>query len=303
VSDRLVLGCGNFGGIGSAPELFGHGETEEEAFAIMDAAWAAGIAWFDTADAYGGGRSETTVGRWIAATGNRPRLTTKTYNPMDAGHDHGLARDRILRQIETSLERLGVDRVDLYLAHEFDPDVPLEESLGAFEELVNRGLVAAYGVSNFSAAQVAEAAEAGRPSAVQNELSLIEQADERELLPLCAEMGLDYQAFGPLGGGWLTGKYRAGQPFPEGSRMTLRPGPYEHLLTERTYEVLDEYAQAAADRDLDPATLALAWVLGHPAVTAIVVGPRRPEHLEPALRALEVRLSPAERDQLGGLFA
>ena len=298
-----MLGCGNFGGIGSAPELFGHGESEEEAFAIMDAAWAAGIAWFDTADAYGGGRSETTVGRWIAATGNRPRLTTKTYNPMDAGHDHGLGRDRILRQIETSLERLGVDRVDLYLAHEFDPEVPLEESLGAFDELVDRGLVAAYGISNFSAAQVAEAAEAGRPRAVQNELSLIEQTDERELLPLCAELGLDYQAFGPLGGGWLTGKYRAGRPFPEGSRMTLRPGPYEHLLTERTYEALDEYAQAAADRDLDPATLALAWVLGHPAVTAIVVGPRRPDHLEPALRALEVRLSPAERDQLGGLFA
>ena len=136
---RIVLGCGNFGGIGSAPELFGRGESEQEAFAIMDAAWDAGIRWFDTADAYGGGRSESAIGAWIRATGNRPRLTTKTYNPMDAGQDHGLAPDRILRQIETSLERLGVDRVDMYLAHEFDPQTPYAESAGAFERLVEEG--------------------------------------------------------------------------------------------------------------------------------------------------------------------
>ena len=89
----LILGCGNFGGIGSAPAFFGQGESEEEAFAVMDAAWAAGIHWFDTADAYGGGRSETAIGKWIRATGNRPRLTTKTYNPMDTGQDHGLNKD------------------------------------------------------------------------------------------------------------------------------------------------------------------------------------------------------------------
>jgi 1-deoxyxylulose-5-phosphate synthase len=110
---RIVLGCGNFGGIGSAPALFGQGESEEEALAIMDAAWAAGLHWFDTADAYGGGRSETAIGKWIRATGNRPKLTTKTYNPMDTGEDHGLAPDRTLRQIESSLGRLGVDRVDV----------------------------------------------------------------------------------------------------------------------------------------------------------------------------------------------
>ena len=102
---RVVLGCGNFGGIGSAPELFGQGESEERAFAVMDAAWALGISAFDTADAYGGGRSETAIGKWMRSTGNRPTLTTKTFNPMDAGQDHGLGRDRILRQIESSLGR------------------------------------------------------------------------------------------------------------------------------------------------------------------------------------------------------
>jgi aryl-alcohol dehydrogenase-like predicted oxidoreductase len=302
VSDRIVLGCGNFGGVGSAPELFGRGESQEEAFAIMDSAWETGIRWFDTADAYGGGRSESAVGRWIEATGNRPRLTTKTYNPMDAGHDHGLARERILRQIDTSLERLGVAPVDCYLAHEFDPDVPLEETLSAFQELVDRGLVRAYGVSNFSAAQVEEAATVGDPAFVQNELSLIAREDELELLPFCAERGIDYQAFSPLGGGWLTGKYRSGEQFPAGSRMTQRPGPYEHLVNERTFAALEELQAEAARRDLDMATLAAAWVLAHREVSSIVVGPRRPEHLRPGLDALEVALTPAERDELGGLF-
>jgi 1-deoxyxylulose-5-phosphate synthase len=302
VTDRVVLGCGNFGGIGSAPELFGHGESEEEAFAIMDAAWSTGIRWFDTADAYGGGRSEAAIGHWLAATGNRPALTTKTFNPMDAGHDGGLGRDRILRQIESSLQRLGVERVDLYLAHEFDPDVPLSETLGTFEELVEQGVAGAYGVSNFSANQVEHATEQGRPAVVQNEYSLLVRGDQDRLLPFCAERGIGYQAFSPLGGGWLTGKYRAGEAFPHGSRMTLRPGPYEHLVDDRTFLAIEELQAEAAERDLDLPSLALAWVLSHPTVTAIVVGPRRPSQLEPALHALDVRLSDEERRELAALF-
>ena len=165
---RIVLGCGNFGGIGSAPEFFGRGESEDEAFAIMDAAWARGITAFDTADAYGGGRSETAVGRWTAARGGRPVITTKTYNPVAAGADHGLAAARIERQIHSSLERLGVERVELYLAHEFDPDVPLRETVTAFESLVDRGLIRAWGVSNFAAEQLQATLDIGRPALVQN---------------------------------------------------------------------------------------------------------------------------------------
>src|SRR5207244_9061510 len=101
---RIILGCGNFGGIGSAPEFFGQGESEEEAFRIMDAAWSLGITMFDTADAYGGGRSETAIGRWMVSRGHRPQLTTKTFNPMDTGEDHGVSRVRFTRQIESSLE-------------------------------------------------------------------------------------------------------------------------------------------------------------------------------------------------------
>jgi aryl-alcohol dehydrogenase-like predicted oxidoreductase len=296
--ERIVLGCGNFGGIGSAPDLFGHGESEEEAFAIMDAAWAAGIRWFDTADAYGGGRSETAIGKWIRATGNRPRLTTKTYNPTETGEDHGLAPDRILRQIETSLERLGVDRVDMYLAHEFDPETPLADTLGAFERLVEEGTIQAYGGSNFSAEQLEEALALGRPSLVQNSYSLLERGDEDGVLPLCAEHALDYQAFSPLAGGWLTGKYRRGAPHPEGSRMTLRPDPYLHLDDDRVYGGIERLAERG-----DPATQALAWVISHPAVSAAVVGPRRPAHLEPAVAAATLDLSPSERDEIASLFS
>lgn len=295
---RIVLGCGNFGGIGSAPELFGRGESQQDAFVIMDAAWAAGIRWFDTADAYGGGRSESAIGAWIRATGHRPRLTTKTYNPLDTGRDHGLSPDRILRQIETSLERLAVDRIDVYLAHEFDAETPYSESAAAFERLVEEGTIGAYGVSNFDDGQVAAALEVGRPSLVQNEYSLLARGDEDGVLPLCAERGLEYQAFSPLGGGWLTGKYRPGEPHPEGSRMTLRPDPYLHLDVGRVHRGIERLR----DRG-DPTTLALAWVISNPAVTAAVVGPRRPEHLEPALAARDLDLSSGERDEIAALFS
>jgi aryl-alcohol dehydrogenase-like predicted oxidoreductase len=294
---RLILGCGNFGGIGSAPELFGQGESDEEAFAIMDAAWDAGIRWFDTADAYGGGRSESAIGKWIAASGNRPQLTTKTFNPMGAGADNGLSRERILRQIDTSLERLGVDRVDLYLAHEFDSDTPLSETLTTFDELVETGKIGAYGVSNFSAAQLEEALRAGSPRVVQNSYSLLERRDEAEVLPLCKEHGLDYQAFSPLAGGWLTGKYRRSEAYAPGSRMTLRPDSYRHLEEERVYTGLEQLRKKG-----DEATLALAWVLGQSGVSAAVVGPRRPGHLEPALAAVELDLSPAERAEIASFF-
>src|SRR5438067_13188376 len=128
---RVILGCGNFGGIGSAPTFFGQGETLEQALELMDAAWEAGITWFDTADAYGGGRSESYIGEWIRS--RRPdglRITTKTFNPMAEGEDHGLAPARVRRQVDTSLQRLGVECVDLYLAHAWDPDVPISETVG-----------------------------------------------------------------------------------------------------------------------------------------------------------------------------
>jgi aryl-alcohol dehydrogenase-like predicted oxidoreductase len=300
---RIVLGCGNFGGIGSAPAFFGQGESEPEAFAIMDAAWERGIRAFDTADAYGGGRSETAIGTWLAAGDRKPVLTTKTYNPMAAGADHGLSRMRIERQLESSLERLGVDSVELYLAHEFDAETPLAETVGAFASLLDRGLIRAWGVSNFDARQLEATLDVGRPALVQNSFSLLERGDERTVLPICVEQGIAYEAFSPLAGGWLTGKYRRGEPAPPGSRMASRPEPYEHLRTDAVFGALERFDRLARELGADRAAFAIAWVLAQPGVTAAVVGPRRPEHLDAATAALELARSGRDIDEIGRVFA
>jgi aryl-alcohol dehydrogenase-like predicted oxidoreductase len=297
---EVVLGCGNFGGIGSAPEFFGQGETREEAFAIMDAGWALGLRWFDTADAYGGGRSETWIGDWIRATGNSPRITSKTFNAMEDGADFGLARERVLRQVETSLERLGIDQIDLYLTHEPDPDTPVEETFATFQALLERGTIGRWGVSNVGADDLRAWLLFGTPALVQNSYSLLGRGDEAEVIPLCAEHGIEYQGFSPLAGGWLTGKYRRGEAPAPGSRMTMRPEPYRHLQDERVYDALEAFEQTAAERGLSMAGLALAWALG--GTSSIVVGPRRPQHLEPVREALALGLSPKEREEVGSLF-
>jgi aryl-alcohol dehydrogenase-like predicted oxidoreductase len=299
----VALGCGNFGGIGSAPEFFGQGLSEDRALELMDAAWEFGITHFDTADAYGGGRSELSIGRWIRSRGVRPQLTTKTYNPMQAGADRGLRPERVARQLRTSLERLGVDHVELYLAHEFDPGVPLSASFGAFDQAQAEGTIRAYGVSNFDAPQLAAALAAGAPQAIQNSYSLLAREDEQDLLALCAEREVAYLAFSPLAGGWLTGKYRRGEQFPVGSRMSQRPEPYRRLVADRTFDALARLQAMASRRGISMAGLALAWLLADERVTQIVVGPGRPEHLAPVGEALEHPLTAEEQVAVGSAVA
>jgi aryl-alcohol dehydrogenase-like predicted oxidoreductase len=300
---RVALGCGNFGGVGSAPEFFGQGLTEDQAFELMDAAWEVGIDWFDTADAYGGGRSERAIGRWMASRGVRPRLTTKTSNPMEAGADHGLQPDRIARQLRSSQDRLGVARVELYLAHEYDPDVPLAETFGAFGAARADGSIGAYGVSNFDARQLESALAAGSPVAVQNSYSLLARQDEPELLPLCAERGLAYLAFSPLAGGWLTGMYRRGVPYPAGSRMTQRPEPYREFVSRQTFDTLEDLQVIAARRGTSLAGLALGWLLADERVTQVVLGPDRPEHLAPVAEALRHPVTGDDRTKIQAAVA
>jgi aryl-alcohol dehydrogenase-like predicted oxidoreductase len=258
VVSRIGLGCGNFGGVGSAPELFGQGESEEEAFALMDAAWAAGITFFDTAASYGGGRSERWVGKWRAEHGEPVLLSSKVYWSVSGDpDDRGLSRERILREIEGSLERLGVERLDLYLTHEPDPETPIEETLGALDELVRAGKVVAIGASNLEAAQLEEALETSdrlglvRFGWVQNEYSLLAQGAQR-VLEVCERQGLGFTPFSPLAGGWLTGKYRRGETYPAGSRMTLRPGPYAELATDETFDALEALEARLREASLRP---------------------------------------------------
>jgi aryl-alcohol dehydrogenase-like predicted oxidoreductase len=309
---QIVLGCGNFGGIGSSPAHVGKGTSREEAFRLLDAAWELGITTLDTADAYGLGRSEEYIGAWLrtkpASVRDRVVIATKTFNPMSEDADRGLGAVRIRRQIETSLRRLGIERVPLYLAHDFDPNVPQEETLAAFDALVRSGTVGAVGASNFTAEQLAEALELSalegltRYEWVQNAFSLLEQRDRETVFPLCHEHGLGYTPFSPLAGGWLTGKYRRGESPPAGSRMTLRPEGSEHYWSQSTFDALEAFEREAAARGVSMAALALAWLCHVPEITAVVVGPSRLEHLAPVREALGIALDDHERDALAEIF-
>jgi aryl-alcohol dehydrogenase-like predicted oxidoreductase len=302
MAPRIALGCGNFGGVGSEPEFFGQGLDEAQAFAVMDAAWDLGISHFDTADAYGGGRSETTIGNWIRARGRSPLLTTKTFNPMDAGGDHGVAPERMTRQLHSSLERLGVEQIDTYLTHDFDPDVAATAVVDTLEHFRSQGLIRAIGVSNYDATQLRATLAEGHVDAIQNSYSLLVRDDEAELLPLCAREQVSYTVYSPLAGGWLTGKYRRGLPFPAGSRMTQRPDGYAAFVSDRVFDGLERLEEIATERAISMAGLSLSWLLANREVDAVVVGPMHPRHLEPVREALANPLAPNEHDALGKLF-
>ncbi|HEY1369484.1 MAG TPA: aldo/keto reductase [Gaiellaceae bacterium] len=297
---RLILGCGGFGGMGSDHDLIGKGESDAEAAMIMDAAWDLGITTFDTADAYAGGQSELAIGKWIRSRGRLPTLTTKTFHPMSPDGDRGLAPARIRRQVESSLRRLGVERIDLYLPHQPDGATPLEETLDTLDALVAEGKLGAYGGSHVTADLLSRAD--GRYAWLQNSYSLLDQVDEREVLPRVEAAGLGYTPYSPLGGGWLTGKYARDEPPPSGSRMDIRPGPYLELRRDDVWRGLDRLRAWAADRELTMTEVAYAWVLGDPRVTAILIGPRSPDQLAEPMRALELRLSDDERRELAGFF-
>ena len=300
----LALGCGGFGGVGSAPELFGKGEDQETAFALMDRAWEAGINYFDTANSYGGGASEAMVGDWVRRRGVRDRLivSTKVFNRMGRGPDGaGLSRRHILQAVEASLRRLQTDHLDLYLTHDDDPNVPLEETMGAFDQLVRAGTVRAVGASNLAARRLGEALEVSRRhrlarfESIQNEYHLLKRDAESDVFPMVENEGLAMTPYSPTAGGWLSGKYRRGAPPPPGSRMALRPEPYRAFENERTYRAVEALAAEAKARGVATITLALAWVVSHPLVTAAVIGPRRVEHFDTLLPAADLRLTAEDR--------
>ena len=310
---RLGLGCGNFGGIGSAPAFFGMGETEAQAAELLDRAWDAGVNLLDTADAYGGGRSEQFIGNWLRRKGSAVRdrlvVSSKVFNPVGPGpNQRGLSRLHIARQIDASLARLATDRLDLYLIHEPDPTTPLDETLRALDDAVRAGKLLYVGASNIEAWRMAVARGLSdlhrlvRFEWVQNSYSLLDRSAEREMLPFCADQRVGFTAFSPLAGGWLTGKYRHQQAYPAGSRMTLRPEPYVHLAVERVFAGLDRLAEAARERGVTLEALALAWVLHQPQVDAAIVGPRTPAHLASALAALDIALSAGDAAALAALF-
>jgi aryl-alcohol dehydrogenase-like predicted oxidoreductase len=308
------LGCGNFGGIGSAPAFYGKGETEDEAHALLDASYNMGINLLDTANAYGGGRSESYIGSWLKNKGSHVRdqlvLSSKVFNPVgDGPNDWGLSRRHIFLQVEASLKRLGTDWLDLYLTHETpDPATPLEETIRAMDDLVHQGKVRYIGASNMpawlmtKALWISDKQNLYRFDWVQNNYSLLERDDEREMLPLVADQGLGYTPFSPLAGGWLTGKYKSMSDFPTGSRMTMRPEPYLRLLKQETFDGLAKFQAEADARGVSMSGLALAWVMSHPLVTAPIIGPRKPEQLKFVEEAMKVTLTNEDRMRIQNFF-
>jgi 1-deoxyxylulose-5-phosphate synthase len=303
----LGLGCGGFGGVGSAPELFGKGEDKVTAFALMDWAWDAGITYFDTADSYGGGVSETIIGAWLKQRKVRDQLVLSTkvfYAIADGPNDRSLSRRHITQAIDGSLRRLQTDYVDLYVIMEPDPAIPVEETLQTMNELMQAGKVRHIGASNITAPQLCEALAASdrlgvhRYQSVQNGYSLLERAIEADVLPLAASERMAVTPFSPTSGGLLTGKYRFGERPPAGSRVDLRPQPYEHLMNAHTFEAIDALRASAAERGVDTGALALAWVISHPAVTSALIGPRTVDQFRPWLEAVDIHLTADERQAL-----
>jgi aryl-alcohol dehydrogenase-like predicted oxidoreductase len=247
------------------------------------------------------------VGAWISRTQRFPVVTTKVFHSVEGDPgDRGLAPERIRTQVAGSLRRLGLAHVDLYMIHEPDPATPLEQTLEAFSELVSHAVVGAVGACNVDRAYVESALEISarrglvRLEWIQNEYNLLARDDA--LLSLCAAEGLGFTPFSPLCGGWLAGRYSRGLQPPPGSRMTLRPGPYEHLRTPHTFDALQAFERMATERGLTMATLALGWLLSEPRITAVVIGPRRPEHLRAPIDALGVSLDGPQREEIAAIF-
>jgi aryl-alcohol dehydrogenase-like predicted oxidoreductase len=287
--DRIWFGCGNFGGIGSSPKLRGAGDSEAQALQLLDHARGLGLRRFDTANTYGGGASELMLGKWLRSRGSAFRqiaqIATKVGNPHGClPGETPLSCAQIAWHLDQSLRRLGVERIDLYYIHEFDRVTPLEETLDAMSRAIEAGKIAAFGVSNASLADVkvvrnlAGTSLAARFEYVQNEYSLLATADAGELIPYCAGQGLRYTAFSPLAGGFLTGKYRAGEEPPPGSRLAHAPEVCASYLSEESFAAVDRLRQLGESRHESVAEAALRFVLDTPGVDGLIVAPRRIDH-------------------------
>ena len=294
---RLCFGTMSFGG-----------DADEETSAVMfQRCREAGINFFDTANVYSSGRSEEILGRLIAGCRDELILTSKSGFPM--GKDlnaQGMSRRHIKLQVEGSLRRLGTDRLDLYFIHRFDPNTPLEEPLRALDDLVHEGKILYPAVSNWAAWQIATAlgisARQGlaRFECIQPMYNLVKRQAEVEILPLALSEQLGVIPYSPLGGGLLTGKYGPEQK-PETGRL-LENKMYEKRYGEPVYfEVAGAFAAHARERGVHPASLAVAWVMTHPAVTAPIIGARNVSQLEASLAALDIPLTPEWRAEISAL--
>ena len=299
----LTLGTMTFGGKGWA-EVVGTTGVEG-AKRQIGMALDAGINLIDTADAYSEGRSEEILGEALAGRRDDVLVATKVRMPTGGGpNEAGLSRHHIIRSVEASLRRLRTDWIDLYQAHEWDGQTPLDETLAAFDALVDSGKVRYVGCSNYTGWQlmkalaVAEKHDYCRYVSQQVYYSLQARDAEAELVPVSVDQGLGILVWSPLAGGLLSGKYRRDQPNPEGTRRFAgwdEPPVHDE---DRLYDTIDALVEIGAAHRVSSAQVALAWLLGRPAVTSVIVGARTDEQLADNLAATDLVLTDAERSRL-----
>ena len=283
--------------------MFGHGPdaptSEPDSRRIIDAYLETGGNFIDTANIYTGGESEEVVGRAIKARRDDVVLATKGYGPIGTGpNTTGLSRKYLTRALEASLRRLGTDYIDLYQCHRPDPGTPVTETMATLHGFVQSGKVRYLGCSNWSGSQIVEAQWAARDLggtpliSLQPRYSLNARRIEEDILPACQRQGLGTMIYSPLGGGVLTGKYKPGQPAPEGSRAA-RGGLWSRMLDDQSVELAVEVGKVAAEIGATSAAVALAWVLSRRGVTTVIIGPRTFEQYEENMAGFDLELDPA----------
>ncbi|WP_242884234.1 aldo/keto reductase [Actinomadura litoris] len=307
---EFVFGAGSIGGVGASASTRGHGLTPEQGFQRLDEAWDLGIDTIDTADSYGGGESEKTVGRWLHD--RRPEgvvVSTKVglISRPDGSRGVDLSRGHIEKRLARSIERLG--RVDLFLSHVPDPVTPVEETVETFSRAQDEGRIRAYGVSNVDRAKleavlrIADERRLHRPALVENRLNLLDRADEADLLPLVRGEGIGYTPFSPLAGGVLSVRYLDGNAPEAGSRIAVAGDLYY-----KGFHSPENLAKVAALRDIawerstSVSGLALAWLRDHPAVTAPIVAPRTFAQWDAVHDAMAIRLGEEDHARVSDIF-
>jgi aryl-alcohol dehydrogenase-like predicted oxidoreductase len=279
---RVGLGCNNFG---RRLDL-------EGTRAVVETALAEGITFLDTADIYGGGKSEQFLGEILEGRRDQVVLATK-FGMAEGGRG---TRNYLRRALAVSLERLRTDYVDLYYYHRPDGQTPIAETIEAMNELVEEGAVRAIGVSNFSVEQLDEAAQAGPVAAVQNRYSLLERGAEQDVLPRCAELGVSFIPYFPLASGLLTGKYRRGEAAPAGTRLEGSDS-----LTDEAFDVVEELDELAEAHGHTLLELAIAGLASQPAVASVIAGATKPEQVRANATAAEWELSADELAELSSI--
>ncbi|MCB0186571.1 MAG: aldo/keto reductase [Caldilineaceae bacterium] len=287
--------------IGMGCVTFGREIDEATSFQVMDHALEQGITLFDTAEAYANGRSEEVVGAWMKARGTRAKivLATKKLPPSTPA--------AIVDSVEASLRRLQTETIDLYQLHAWDPNTPLESTLETLGKLVDAGKIRYLGCSNFAAWQLckalwrAEIHHWPRLESIQPNYNLVVRDIEKELLPLCADQEIGVISYSPLGAGFLTGKYRQGAPEPEGTRFDILPGHQRVYYHDVGFRIMERLRTKAAETGRTMINLALAWVIGQPGITSVLVGARHTGHVDQAFEAEQAGLSDELRMTLNTL--